>query len=207
MQYAGYVFFLLVLNSSMNAQQLRGEYRLRGVQDAASAFTFTPEGRFEFFFMYGAVDRFAEGTYTIENDTIKLKSSKEPGNDFPVTFQSRKGRTYRIKVNDPNPYLASSVMCLYFTEGVEQVAYPDDEGLIEIPYAKVDQIYLIHQLYPDIASMIKDTGNTNNNFEVSLSPDLAQVSFKGIDFFLEGKSITCHPNYFLPFEQIRFTKD
>ena len=60
---------------------LDGAYNLRGLQDMAAGFKFTPDGRFEFFYAYGAGDRNATGTYKVEGDTVHLKSDKEPGND------------------------------------------------------------------------------------------------------------------------------
>ncbi|MBP7238830.1 MAG: hypothetical protein KBA14_01280, partial [Saprospiraceae bacterium] len=60
--------------------------------------------------------------------------------------------------------------------------------------------------FPDIPTLIKDKNNPNNYFEVSLLPTLGQVSFKGIDLFIKGDTLTCHPNYFMPFENIQFVK-
>jgi hypothetical protein len=81
---------------------LNGVYSLKGIQDMAAGFKFTPDGRFEFFYMYGASDRNATGTYTVEGDTIKLKSDKEPGKDFKIVSQKKAGQGYTIEVQDAN---------------------------------------------------------------------------------------------------------
>lgn len=190
----------------MSAQKLNGEYRLTGIPETASAFRFTPDGHFDFFFIYGAVDRAATGTYNISGDTLKLKSDKEPGKDFPVTKEEKKGNKYHIKVIDQNSYLLENILCIYYIGENESVTNSDQNGLITIDADHVDKIYLRHELFPDIPSLIKDEKNSNNYFEVGLSPSLVYVSFKGIDFKIEGKAISCLPNYVIPFEKIKFVK-
>ena len=191
----------------MSAQKLNGEYRLTGIHDMASAFRFTKDGKFEFFYIYGAVDRSATGTYTVEGDTVKLKSDKEPGKDFPVSTQTKAGHGYTIKATAPNEYLLRNIRCLYFINGQQHEAQSNDKGVIHFEAHACDKIYLQHELFADIASLIKDENNTNNYFEVSLSPSLQFVSFMGIDFVKKGDELTCLPNYFMPFENITYVKE
>ena len=197
----------LSLSLTMNGQKLNGSYRLIGVHDLASAFEFTPDGKFQYFYIYGVADRNATGTYTIVGDTVKLKSDKEGGKDFPIESQSKKGKGYTLQVKAPNPYLLKHVTALYFVGEEQKVAESDDKGVIHIEDAHVDQIYVRHEIFPDVACLIKDKDNDNNNFVISLSPTLQQVSFVGIDLFKKGDTLTCLPNYFLPFENIRFVKE
>jgi hypothetical protein len=202
-----FLLFSIFKPQTMSAQTLDGEYRLSGVPETASAFRFTPDGRFDFFFIYGAVDRTATGTYTVEGNVIKLKSEKEPGKDFPITLETKKGKGYTIQVNDPNSILLHNIICIYYIGEIENVAYSDKNGTIKIDAKEVDKIYLMHQLFPDIASLIKDENNTNNYFEATLSPNLGFVSFQGIDFTIDGESISCLPNYVIPFDRIIYEKE
>jgi len=204
-----FIFILIsALNcQNMSSQKFSGEYSLRGIHDMASGFKFEKDGTFQFFYIYGAVDRNATGTYTMEGDTIKLKSDKEPGKDFPITSQSKKGKGYTIQATAPNPYLLNHILCVYFIGETQNQVESDDKGMIHIEDSKVDKIFLQHQLFPDILSLIKDENNSNNYFEVSLSPSLANVSFMGIDFVKKGDELTCLPNYFMPFDNIRFVKE
>lgn len=185
---------------------LQGEYYLH-IHEMGSAFNFTKDGTFEFYFSYGAIDRTANGTYSIERDTLKLHSDKEPCKDFPITKQDKKGKGYTIKVSDPNTYLLKYIKCMYFVGDVEKEVRTDDQGMVHIDEPHCDKIYLQHELFPDVASLIKDTDNENTNFEVTLSPSLVNVSFKGIDFIIDGNSISCLPNYFMPYDNIRYTKE
>ena len=189
------------------AQTLDATYRLTGIHDMAAGFKFTPDGHFQFFYIYGVSDRNATGTYTIDGDTIKLKSDKEPGKDFQIDQQQRKGKGYTIQVKSPNPHLLSPIICFYFIGEQQLMAEADREGRIYIDAPEVDKLYIRHEYFPDIPTLIKDQDNANNYFEVSLLPSLGQVSFKGIDLFIQEDDLTCHPNYFMPFENIRFVKE
>ena len=191
----------------MSSQKLNGEYQLRGIHDMASGFRFSKDGKFEFFYIYGVVDRSATGTYTVVGDTVKLKSDKEPGKDFPINSQSKKGSGYTIKVTAPNPHLLRNIRCMYFIGDQQNETESDDKGIIHIEAPSCDKIYLQHELFADIASLIKDEKNPNNYFEVSLSPTLQYVSFMGIDFVVKGDELTCLPNYFMPFETITYVKE
>ncbi len=200
------IIIILTSVQPMSAQNITGEYHLQGVHDAAGGFRFTKEGTFEFFFIYGVVDRAATGKYSFENNVIKLDSDKEPGKDFPITSQKKNGKGYTIHVSDPNTYLLRNIICIYYINGIENVTYSDDNGKISIDAERVDKIMLVHELFADVPSIIKDEANDNNLFEVVLSPSLGMVSFEGIDFTLEGKTLTCLPNYVLPFQHVTFVK-
>ncbi|HUR32057.1 MAG TPA: hypothetical protein VMZ69_11550 [Saprospiraceae bacterium] len=192
--------------SHMQSQTLKGEYRLQGVHDAASAFMFSNDGKFEFFFIYGVVDRTATGTYIIDGNILTLKSDKEPGKDFPVTLEKQQGTGYTIKIKHDNSYLLQNVVCQYIIEGKENYATSDSNGEIHIDEKNIDKLLLMHELFPDVPSVIKDASNSNNWFEVGLSPALGEVSFADIKFIVEGKSIRCEPNALLPFQKVDFVK-
>lgn len=81
---------------------IQGEYAFRR-QEMVAAFNFTSDGRFEFFYSYGAADRSATGSFTVDGDTLKLKSDKEAGKDFAIKKQTRSGSGFTITSHAPNP--------------------------------------------------------------------------------------------------------
>jgi len=190
----------------MTKNTFSGEYHLVGVHEMASGFNFTPEGKYEFYYVYGAMDRVSSGTYSIEGETIKLKSNKVPGQDFNITNQKKQDNGYTIRVSDPNTILANNVHCIYYVNGEQYDEYTDNSGVIRIQQDNCEKIYIRHGLYLDIPMLIKDETNSNNYFEVTLKPSLQEVSFQGIDFFIKEDMITCLPNYFMPIDDIRFEK-
>jgi hypothetical protein len=50
---------------------IEGEYYFRR-QEMIAVFKFSVTGKFDFFHSYGAIDRNASGTFTIDGDTLKL---------------------------------------------------------------------------------------------------------------------------------------
>jgi hypothetical protein len=191
----------------MTSQNLDGQYRLVGIHDMAAEFLFTPDGRFEFYYAYGASDRNATGTYSIQGDTIKLASDKKPGHDFSIDKQTKKGKGFTIQATAPNPYLLQHIICFYFIGEQQEYAESNADGIIHLDIPSCDKIYLKHELFPDIPTLIKEIDNTNNHFEVSLLPSLGQVSFFNIDLFQDGETLTCLQKYFMPFSNIRFEKE
>ncbi len=190
----------------MAQSTVQGEYYFRK-QEMVAGFKFSADGKFEFFYSYGAVDRDATGTFLVDKDTIKLKSDKEAGKDFTVTAQSKHASGYTLVFENPNQHLLKGILCVFFVGGQKQVEYTDSKGKLHVDIPHCDTIYIQHPFFPDILSLVKDEKNDNTNFTLTLNPSLMQVSFKGIDFLItDDKTITCLPNYFMPMDGIKFVK-
>ncbi|MES2794595.1 MAG: hypothetical protein V4683_01450 [Bacteroidota bacterium] len=201
-----FLVFIIIFKSNCQ-NTIVGEYSFHR-QEMVAGFLFEKTGKFQFFYSYGAVDRTATGSFTVKNDSLFLKSDKLAGKDFTIKSEAKKGKGYSIKVEDKNSYLVRGVRCIFFYDnGKAMEGVTDDKGEFKTDLAKVDKIYLMHPLFEDVPSQIKDEKNTNNNFVVSLNPSLGQVSFKGINFHIKDKNtITCLPNYFMNLENIKFVK-
>jgi hypothetical protein len=190
----------------MSQTKIEGEYFFRKTEMVAG-FNFTAAGTFQFFFSYGAVDRSATGSFTVEGNVVKLKSDKEPGKDFTVTSQSKEATGYTIRFNHPNKYLLNHILCIFFIDGKKQEALTDSNGQVHVDLAHCDSIYTQHLLFPDIVTLIKDAGNQNNSFTCTLNPSLEQVSFKSIDLTIEKDgALSWLPNYFLEMPDVKFNK-
>jgi hypothetical protein len=190
----------------MAQSKLSGAY-VFSRQEMVAGCEFSPDGRFEFFYSYGAVDRTATGTYAVQGNTLTLKSDKEAGHDFTVTTQSKAGAGYTLQFDCQDKYLVSNIHCTFFTGGEKHEAYTNSNGEIHVAFPHVDKIYAQHELFPDVATLIKDEENKNNRFTLSLNPSLAQVSFRGIDLkIMDAETLACPPNYLIPLENITFKK-
>ncbi|WP_313809489.1 hypothetical protein [Sphingobium sp.] len=53
-----------------------GHYYLRGVMETGSELMLHPDGRFQWYLVYGALDLFAEGRWTEKDNSITLTSEK-----------------------------------------------------------------------------------------------------------------------------------
>ena len=190
----------------MSQSRIQGEY-IFNRQEMVAGFNFMANGKFDFFFSYGASDRTASGTFSVEGDTIKLKSDKEAGKDFTITGQSKAGTGYSIKFKDDNQYLLTNIRCSFFIGNERHDEFTNENGEIKVDYPLCDKIFVYHVLFPDFVTLIKDERNDNNQFTLTLNPSLAQVSFKGVDFKIENDStISCIPNYLMMLEDIKFKK-
>lgn len=190
----------------MAQAKVQGEY-IFSRQEMVAGFNFLPDGKFEFFFSYGAVDRTATGTFTEEANVLKLKSDKAGGRDFNVTSQSKSGNGYTITFQDANKYLLANIRCMFFIGDKKYDEYTNQDGEVKVDFPHCDKIYVQHDLFPDIVTILKDENNSNNNFTLTLNPSLSQVSFKFIDFKIEDdKTISCIPNYFMMLQDIQFKK-
>ena len=202
------IILLFLSNSKMMAQStFQGEFYFRR-QEMVAGFKFSADGRFDFFYSYGASDRNATGTFTIEGDTLKLKSDKEVGNDFTVDTQSKVDSGYVIKCHAPNQHLLPYMQCIAFVGDKPEVFEANNEGVIHIDLPHCDKIYVSHSIFVDVPTLIKDEKNENNRFSCTIKPIIQQVSFKGIDFkIVDDKTITCFTNYFMPVADIEFIKN
>ncbi|MEO6229909.1 MAG: hypothetical protein ABJB11_12150 [Ferruginibacter sp.] len=200
------LFFLLSLNINVMAQnELRGVYQFNR-QEMVAAFNFSTNNKFDFFYSYGAVDRTATGSFSIAGDTLKLKSDKEAGKDFTIKSESKAGTGYRLQFEDANKYLLSNIRCSFFTGEERRDEFTDNNGVINIDLALCDKIYVFHQLYPDMVTLVKDVGNDDNHFVLTLNPSLEQVSFKDFIFIIKGDKIFAPARNFLFPEDAAFTK-
>lgn len=67
-----------------SAAERAGHYYLRGVMETGSELMLRPDGRFQWYLVYGALDLFAEGRWQEKDNTVILTSEKtkdvpEPG--------------------------------------------------------------------------------------------------------------------------------
>lgn len=203
-------FFIFTVTSLLTmktfSQNIFGIYSLTGIHDMAATFKLNEDSTFNFFYAYGAVDRFADGSFTVSGNQVILKSSKQPGNDFSVDKQYSQNDELVIEIKNNNTLLASNVLCICVKGEERQEFYADKKGKINAGKNAYDKVYLQHLFYPDIPTLIRDSTNKNNYFEVSLKPSLERISFKGIDLTIYENTLTCLPNYFMPFEKIVFVK-
>jgi hypothetical protein len=190
----------------MAQTKVEGEYYF-AKHEMVAGFNFSEDGKFQFFYSYGAIDRNASGTFSVEGDTLKLKSNKSAGQDFTITSQSKQGKGFLLKFEHSNQYLLKYIRCVFFVNGNQQVEYSDSKGEVQVELNHCDSIYIQHSLYSDIPTIIKDEQNKSNRFTFSLNPSLEQVSFNYINFkIVDSNTITCLPNYFMDIPDIKFIK-
>src|SRR5258705_9602103 len=94
---------------SISIENIAGIYYLHGVRETASGFKLNIDGTFQFFFTYGALDRYGSGNWTLEGETVLLQSSPWSGKDFALVGSDASGRGITVKVTDKNPIFQKHV--------------------------------------------------------------------------------------------------
>lgn len=158
-----------------------GQYFLRGVMEVASVFRFHPNGAFDFFFSYGAVDRAGSGTWEERDGSILLSSPPKPATDF-VLQESRATADEElvIQITDPNVQILRYVVARIKTPAGHETAEADERVRIALPRQPVEEIGLLHNLWPDRPSYFAVSDPTLNHFMCSIDPRITEVEFRDL---------------------------
>lgn len=202
------VSVILLLGSYRSfAQQIAGEFVLTGNHEMVAAFKFTPDNNFEFYFAYGAVDRMAKGSYTINQGKLLLKGEKIPARDFDIRQHSVQGTGTTIQVSDENPALIRGIVCLFIKGKEQEQVYTDEAGTAHSTIINCDTIFVLHTLYPDVLTTVKAGGDSKDNyFKLTLNPSLASVSFTDFALTIEGDRLIGSLPYLFESDRSVFVK-
>jgi len=184
------IFTCLMLN--LKAQKnITGEYYLQGVMETASGFKLNADSSFEFFFSYGALDRYGSGKWSVNNDSVILNSKPSPGKDFKLASSVASNNTFStIKIEDANTNLYRFVYCRVKTANEDSIFSFDEDGSLTLPYA-ADSIELLSELCPErgsVFAMDKSPMIYTFNFQPwILEVFFNQTAFHFTDGYLEGR--------------------
>ncbi|MBV9961678.1 MAG: hypothetical protein JO072_05470 [Parafilimonas sp.] len=179
MKKIAFIVVLLPVTILMYAQNIAGEYYLQGVMETASGFQLNGDSTFQFFFSYGALDRYGEGKWSLQSDSIViLNSEKRPPLDFKLKKQtSVKENLFTIKIDDANKNILRYVQGYVKTKSSTIPFEMNDDGETNVKAQQADSIALIFTLCPDRYSVFPVTGS-NNNFVFAFEPWIAKVFFE-----------------------------
>ena len=165
-----------------------GEYYLRGVMETASGFQINADSTFQFFFSYGALDRYGKGKWMMKDDsTIIFNSEKRPPLDFRlVKHEQRESDFVTVQITDANKNLLRYVAGAIETSAGTEEIQTNNEGIAQIKFQPVDSIALIFTICPDRYSVFPVTDKNDNYFSFQFEPWIAEVFFE--NFVLNFKN-------------------
>lgn len=171
----------------MDKRSIAGEYQLQGQREMASGFLLKPDGGFQFFFSYGALDRYGSGKWVLENDTVILNSAEKPQNDFAL-LESKTANSHDItvQITDRNKNLLHYVYASLQKEVQESWQPANNDGLILFPEQDIKDISLLFEFCPEKISTFTDINKKHNHFTFRFEPWIVEVFFK--DFVLKTGS-------------------
>ena len=191
----GFIFISLYLSTtSMMAQtnNITGVYNLRGVMEMASGFKLNNDSSFEFYFSYGALDRYGSGKWSLINNKIAFNSKPYPGKDFKMIDSGHLNNNFiTITIQDKNTMLLPFVYA--FTGELKEGEYPtkaDSHGMIKLSGSNADTLYLLFELVPERVSSFAIDTKTRNNFVFTFEPWAVEVFFKDFELTIDGNDLT-----------------
>ena len=135
------LFFMAV--EKISAQDsIPGDYYMHGVMETASGFQINADSTFQFFYSYGALDRYGKGTWRLMNDsTIVFDSEKRPPLDFKlVKHEERKDDFVTIEITGPNKNLLRYVAGGIKTGTGAEDIQTNNNGIAQIKRQPIDSI-------------------------------------------------------------------
>ncbi len=168
----------------MESNSIAGEYYLQGAREMASGFLIKPEGMFQFFFTYGALDRYGSGRWELKGDQLILNSTARPSHDFAlIESKSVPGDQVTVRIKDKNRNLLSYVFAS-LKNGIKDSWTPaSHKGEIVFPKQEITTISLLFEFCQERFSTFEVENKTHNDFTFRFEPWLAEVFLH--DFILQ----------------------
>lgn len=186
---------------------MQGEYFLRGVMETASGFKLNPDSTFEFFFSYGALDRYGSGTWKQVGSNVIFNGRLRPAKDFALVKREKvAGNFTTIRIVDNNTPLLQYVTALIKQGNTSIEKTTDSKGIISLPAHNVKTIALIFQLCPDRFSHFDVADESHNYFEFRFEPWIAEVFFENFSLKIEDNSKLAGGHPLLKGESYSFVK-
>ena len=170
---------------------MKGEYYLRGVMETASGFKLNADSTFEFFYSYGALDRYGSGKWKQVNGNIIFESRPRPQKDFTLLKSEKSpGNFTTIRIIDNNENILRYVDAV-IKNGISVLEKTTgNNGIIRIPKQPVDSVALLFRLCPDRYSTFKVPDKEHNYFEFRFEPWIAEVFFEKFNLKFENNRLT-----------------
>lgn len=198
MRFLSLLVSLTLLVIKMDAQQttsLTGEYYLSSVMETASGFKLNPDSTFQFFFSYGALDRYGEGNWLVKGNKIFFNSRQRQEQDFGLNNSSQMNNdSIQIRITDKNELLLKHVHCTLKSGDIVIREVTDRSGIAKFPKLPIDSISLVFEFCPEKTSVFVPKSSKDNYFEFRLEPWIAEYSFKDFSLNIGDKTLEgIHP--------------
>jgi hypothetical protein len=178
-----------MLQESQAQRGIVGEYYLRGVTEVGSGFLLRPDSSFAFFFSYGALDREAEGKWTIKNNEVIFQSEPRPPHDFALLeSKSVDSDSTIVKISDSNELLVRYVHATASKQDTTMEGMTNSHGELFFPAKPIDSLTLVFQFCPEKTSVYK-LGNNNNYFDFRFEPWITRYHFNDFHLRIDGKDL------------------
>lgn len=167
-----------------------GEYHLEGVHEVGSGIKLNADHTFEFFFIYGALDRFGKGTWKRQGSQIILTGPKHPMNDFAlVTSRSVPGNKLTVRIAGKNANSPGDVECVVKSGTNVQQELTDSKGEAHFSKQPIETLSLRFEFAPERYSVFSITNKAHNYFEFRFEPWILDVFFENVSYTISANGL------------------
>jgi len=171
-------------------EKIIGIYHLSGVRETASGFRLNPDGTFQFFFTYGALDRYGSGDWHIEHDHVILQSRPWPGKDFSLQKESvLNDGLVTVKIIG-NPQLVSHAFVSLKNGETGTWVKTNEAGEAGFQPRRVSTISVVFEFCPERFTHFRIEDAGNDYFELKFEPWLMEVFFDNFPLKIERYGLT-----------------
>lgn len=182
-------FSLLMMIFPMEnyAQKTEQIYMLNGVMETAAGFRLLDDHTFEYFFSYGAADKWGKGTWKKEGDKIIFTSyHQQPAQDFILKESKKTNNEFiQITVADSAGHPYRYVACMLNNNERST----DEKGIVRYEPDTARYLRLYHPIFSTRLTTI-DLPKDKNDFVLNPTCDLSEVFFNAINFTSSPEEIT-----------------
>lgn len=189
-----FIIFLF-MNTTSNAQtkpaSVAGEYYLEGVMETASGFQLNKDSSFQFFFSYGALDRYGKGKWSVKDNAVVFESPFKPAQDFKLVqrLAAKSGKT-SIQIKNLHPHLLQHVYCIAKSGSNQAEGMTNSKGVVTFNLQKIDTIELLLEFCPEKKSVFKFDATSAQELVFEPEPWLMEVFFQNFRLQLTEKGLT-----------------
>jgi len=153
-------------------------YHLQEVKGTASGFKLHANGVFQFFFTYGAVDRYGSGNWTIDDDYVVLQSRPWPGTDFAGVDSRTVGQDFiTTKIVGGNPVLLHHVFFSLRNGETGSWIKTNERGEAAFPLQPVNTVSMVFEFCQERFTHFNIEDPAHNYFEFRFEPWLMETFF------------------------------
>ena len=156
-----------------------GEYYLNGVPETACGFKLNEDSTFQFFFSYGALDRYGSGKWSEHDTGIVFNSAEKPLQDFAlVASEPGDQDKINLQVKDAHPMILKHIFCKIKSATGEQEGMTDSNGFVQFEKQDVETIELSFEFCSEKVSVFKVDDKAHHSFLFRPEPWLMEVFFQ-----------------------------
>ena len=159
-------------------EKVAGTYYLQDVRETASGFKLNPDGSFQFFFTYGALDRYGSGNWALADDHIVLQSRPWSGKDFGWGESKVVNENFiTTKIVGGNPVLLRHVFFSLKNGETGSWVQTNERGEAAFPLQPVTTVSMVFEFCPERFTHFIIENPDHNYFEFRFEQWLMEVFF------------------------------